>query len=168
MSKPRIGISRCLLGDRVRYDGGHKLEPSLTEALSTHVEWVPVCPELEAGMGVPREPIHLVADRTAGVRLLAVNSGADWTTPMKDWAAMRLKELTALDLSGFVLKSRSPSCGLRGVPVEGGEDGSGMFASLLIEAMPDLPVEAEDRLRDPSTRDAFLRRVRSYRRPAGD
>lgn len=161
MKKPRIGISRCLLGDPVRYDGGHKLEPSLTAALGAHVEWVPVCPELEAGMGVPREPLHLVADG-AGVRLLAVNSGTDWTAPMNDWAALRLKELAALDLSGFVLKSRSPSCGLRGVPVEGGEGGSGLFASLLIAAIPALPVEEEERLRDPSTLDAFLERVRAY------
>ena len=164
MSKPRVGISRCLLGDCVRYDGGHKLEPSLIDALEADVEWVPLCPELEVGMGVPREPIHLVADRAAGRRLVGVSSGIDWTARMTGWAATRLKELAALDLSGFVLKSRSPSCGLRDVPVLGAVAGPGLFASLLVDAMPELPVEEEDRLRDRSAREVFLDRVRAYRR----
>jgi uncharacterized protein YbbK (DUF523 family) len=163
--RPRVGVSRCLLGDRVRYDGGHKHEPSLIETLAAHVEWVPVCPELEVGMGVPREPIQLV---TAGdgsrVRLVGVDSGADWTDRMQAWASEKLAALEALGLSGFVLKSRSPSCGPQGVPVGHGEPSPGMFAQALMAAMPDLPVEDEERLRDPEARASFMARVTAHRR----
>ncbi len=162
-ARPRVGISRCLLGDPVRYDGGHKREPSLTEVLGAQVEWVTVCPELETGMGVPREPIHLVAGAGGGVRLVGVTSGDDWTERMRAWARDRLRELAALGVRGFVLKSRSPSCGLRGVPIEGAEDGSGLFAILLVEQFPGLPVEEEDRLRDAGAREEFLARVQAYR-----
>ena len=161
--RPRIGISRCLLGDRVRYDGGDKHEPSLIDALAAHVEWVPVCPELEVGMGVPREPIQLL---TAGdgsrVRLVGVDSGADWTDRMQLWTAEKIAALQALGLSGFVLKSRSPSCGPRDVPVRGGHPSPGMFAQVLMTAMPNLPVDDEEGLRDPEARAAFLARVAGF------
>jgi len=164
--RPRVGISRCLLGDQVRYDGGHKYEPSLIERLAAHVEWVPVCPELEVGMGVPREPIQL---RTAGdgsrVRLVGVESGADWTDRMQAWASEKIAALEALGLSGFVLKSRSPSCGPQAVPVANGESSPGMFAQALMAAMPGLPVEDEERLRDSEARASFMARVTGYRRP---
>ena len=96
-NRPRVGISRCLLGDQVRYDGGHKYEPSLIETLGAHVEWVPVCPELEVGMGVPREPIQLVAAGDGPrVRLVGVDSGADWTDRMQVWAVEKIAALQAL------------------------------------------------------------------------
>lgn len=163
--RPRVGISRCLLGELVRYDGGHKHEPSLIQALGADVEWVPVCPELEVGMGVPREPIQLVnAGDGLRVRLAGVDTGADWTDRMRVWASERLATLEALGLAGFVLKSRSPSCGPQGVPVSNGEPSPGMFAQALVAAMPDLPVEDEERLRDPEARASFLARVSGYRR----
>lgn len=157
--RPRVGISRCLLGDEVRYDGTHKRDEALIEALNRHVEWVPVCPEVEVGMGTPREPIQLVArgDRApsgAGrVRLLGVTTGEDWTERMHTWAEARVRDLAALGLSGYVLKARSPSCGLRE------ETGRGLFAQALVEAMPDLPVADEEMLRDPDARQEFLDRV---------
>ena len=161
--RPRVGISRCLLGDDVRYDGRHRYEPTVIEPLSEVVEWVPVCPEVEVGMGVPREAIHLVT--TAGrIGLVGVESGADWTGPMEAWAGTRIDELRALDLSAFVLKARSPSCGLRDVPIRGGTPGRGLFADALLRAMPELVVEDEERLRDAAARDAFVRALRARHR----
>ena len=158
-TRPRVGISRCLLGEEVRYDGSHKYAAEVIDALAPHVEWVPVCPEVEVGMGVPREPIELVAgpDR---VRLIGVNTGADWSGRMEEWARGRIAELARLALAGFVLKSRSPSCGIRDVPVRGKGAGRGMFADALLRAMPDLVVEDEQHLGDPATREAFLEAVR--------
>ena len=153
--KPRVGISRCLLGDEVRYDGTHKRAGDLLAALGRHVEWVPVCPEVEVGMGTPREPIHIVP----GGRLLGVTSGEDWTERMQEWARQRIETLRALNLSGFVLKARSPSCGIKGVPV----GGRGLFAGALIDAMPDLPIVDEDDLADARARETFLRQVRTFR-----
>ena len=162
--RPRVGVSRCLLGDRVRYDGGHKHEPSLIETLGAEVEWVPVCPELEVGMGVPREPIQLVRPGDGSrVRLVGVDSGVDWTDRMLAWASEKIATFEALALAGFVLKSRSPSCGPRVVPVGNGEPSSGMFAQALMAAIPDLPVEDEERLRDPEARASFMARVTGYR-----
>lgn len=130
--------------------------------LSAIVEWVPVCPELEVGMGVPREPIQLVAGASGAVRLEGVHSQSDWTARMQSWASRRIDELRRLRLSGFVLKARSPSCGVRDVPVRGADDGSGMFAQALVTAMPDLPVEDENGLRDARIRAEFLARVRAH------
>jgi uncharacterized protein YbbK (DUF523 family) len=170
MDKPRVGVSRCLLGDTVRYDGTHRLDQTVIGLLGPHVEWVPVCPEVEVGMGTPREPIHLVSSADGvpsmdlRVRLLAVQTGADWTERMHTWAQRRARELAALDLSGYVLKARSPSCGVDDVEVhaaEGEGRGRGLFAEALIDAMPDLPVIDEARLADPGLREAFLDRVRS-------
>lgn len=109
-TRPRVGISQCLLGDRVRHDGGHKRDAALLHALSSHVEWVPVCPEVEVGMGIPREPIQLVRARDGtpaaaqDVRLRGVTTGDDWTGRMVDFARRRVRELAAHQLSGFVLK----------------------------------------------------------------
>jgi uncharacterized protein YbbK (DUF523 family) len=153
----------------VRYDGGHKRDSIVLEMFGADVEWVPVCPEVEVGMGTPREPIQLVA-RPAGavsagerVRLLGVQSGQDWTREMVEWARRRVRELAALDLSGFILKAESPSCGPTSVRVVHGDavtpSGRGLFAQALVEAMPDLPVEDEARLADPEVREAFLKRA---------
>jgi len=148
--KPRVGVSRCLLGDEVRYDGGHKRAAVLLDRLGPHVEWVPVCPEVEAGMGTPREPVHLVS-RPDGVRMLGVTSARDWTGEMQAWASERLRALKALHLSGYVLKARSPSCGLEG----------GLFAGALVETMSGLPVADEEQLGSAAAADAFLAQVRA-------
>ena len=150
-ARPRIGISRCLLGDEVRYDGGHKRQALLLDALGPDVEWVPVCPEVEIGMGTPREPVHLVAGGN-GVRMLGVTSGRDWTEAMEAFARQRVAQLKAAGLSGYVLKARSPSCDPR----------LGLFARALAEALPDLPVVDEEELATRETADAFLTRVRAY------
>ena len=171
--KPRVGISRCLAGDAVRYDGTDKRSAAVAE-LSAQVEWVPVCPEVEVGMGVPREPIRLVAHadgvRSAHerVRLRGVHSGEDWTARMHDWARERVAALGVDRISGFVLKARSPSCGPDGVLVHraGSEPmptGRGLFAEALADAMPGLPMIDEESLDDPHARAAFLQRVLEYR-----
>ena len=170
--KPRVGISRCLLGDDVRYDGTNKRSRAVI-ALGDDVEWVPVCPEVEVGMGVPREPIQLVA-RTSRiqsaderVRLQGVHSGEDWTTRMRYWARDRAEDLSAQGISGFVLKARSPSCGPSGVLVhhrdrEATPTGRGLFAEALAFAMPGLPTIVEEALEDSGARDEFMRRVRDF------
>jgi uncharacterized protein YbbK (DUF523 family) len=167
MSRPRVGISRCLLGDDVRYDGSHKLADELIAALEPHVDWVPVCPEVEVGMGTPREPIQLVAradgvrSGDARVRLLGVETGNDWTDRMHAWARQRVETLRESGLSGFILKARSPSCGVHDVAIREGppDPGRGLFAQALVDAMPDLPIASEDDLRSVEARQAFLARV---------
>ena len=116
--KVKIGISACLLGENVRYDGGNRFDAGLAQALGPLVTWVPVCPEVEAGLGVPREPMHLVGS-SGGTRLVTIKTGLDHTELMEEWAARRLGELGGEKLSGFIFKSRSPSCALTAVEVEG-------------------------------------------------
>lgn len=165
-----MGISRCLLGDEVRHDGGHKRDAVLLDALGPYVEWVPVCPEVEMGMDTPREPIHLVSAPdgvTSGphrVRLVGVSSGRDWTAAMDTWRRERLRQLAEARLAGYVLKQDSPSCGMEGVRVDATRAGRGLFAQALLEAMPDLPVEEEGRLHDRSERERFLERVMACHR----
>src|SRR5437899_10919505 len=166
---PRIGISQCLLGENVRYDGGHKLDTVLIETLGRYVEWVPVCPEVEIGLGTPREPMHLVGDHHAP-RLITLNTRMDHTDAMNRFAQQRVRELEALDLSGFVFKSASPSCGIKGVALfnaQGMEthEGVGSFARAFMAHFPLIPVEQEDRLHEPQTLKNFMERVLDYRRP---
>jgi uncharacterized protein YbbK (DUF523 family) len=172
--KPLVGISRCLLGDEVRYDGTHKRSLAVLD-LGAQVEWVPVCPEVEVGMGVPREPIQLVAraddsPSAAGrVGLAGVRTGEDWTERMQRWTRERVAELRARGISGFVLKARSPSCGPGGVLVHYADGdttptGRGLFAEALAIAIPDLPMEDEERLADARSREMFLERVHDYAR----
>ena len=166
-ARPRIGVSSCLLGHPVRYDGGHKRHRTVTETLSRQFEIIPVCPEMEVGMGSPREPVDLVGDPRAP-RMVAKDSGKDWTAVMRRYGPPRAVELHRLGLSGFVLKSASPSCGLDRVPVRGesGEPrgaGSGLFARALTEALPLLPVETETRLDDTPLAVNFVERVHAYR-----
>lgn len=162
-SRPRIGISACLLGQEVRYDGGHKRDSFLTEILGSYVEWVPVCPEVELGMGTPRPPIRL--ERHGGeIRLVMPSTGADYTDAMRKFAERRVEVLANLDLDGYILKKDSPSCGLERVEVHHGsgvvsQDGRGLFAAALMARLPDLPVEDEGRLDDPALRETFLKRV---------
>ena len=169
MSEPiRIGVSACLLGQEVRYDGGHTRDPFLVETFGRYVEWVHVCPEVEIGLGTPRDPIRL---ERAGrdVRLVNPKTGTDLTRKMRTYAARRLAALEDQDLCGYVLKKDSPSCGLervrvyvgRGVP---SKSGRGLFAEALLRRYPNLPVEEEGRLNDPRIRENFVERVFAYRR----
>ncbi len=169
-AKPRLGVSSCLLGRNVRYDGQHKKDDFVVDVLGPFVEWVPVCPELEVGMGVPREPIRLVGKASAP-RVVADRSGRDWTEEMRAFAERRVAELAALDLSGYVTKKDSPSCGMERVrvhPARGGgpprRDGVGAFVRVVRERLPLLPIEEEGRLHDPALRESFVERIFAYAR----
>lgn len=164
----RLGISRCLLGEEVRFDGGHRRDNFLTEVLGCYVEWVPVCPEVEAGLGTPREPMRLVGD-PQGLRLMTIKSGIEHTRALKTMTTHRIEELKSLDLSGYVFKKGSPSCGVERVPIYNAHgvpsrQGVGLFAKAFIEQFPLIPVEEEGRLCDPTLRENFIERVFSYRR----
>lgn len=167
--KPLIGISSCLLGQKVRYDGQHKRDDFLTKTLGLFVEWVPVCPEVDVGMGVPRESIRLV-EAAGRLQLVGERSGRDWTEAMQTYASQRVSELLKMGINGYVLKKDSPSCGLERVriyPVAGKaprRDGQGMFAQVLMDASAMLPVEEEGRLNDPKLRENFIERVFAYQR----
>src|SRR5438046_4397362 len=171
MAPLRLGISACLLGQEVRWDGGHKRDPFLAETLGRFVEWVPVCPEVELGLGVPREPIRLEGDPVAP-RLVAAKSRQDLTRAMTRLARTRAAELARLDLDGYVLKKDSPSCGMERVRVYGNgrrtlRRGTGLFAHALRERLPLLPVEEEGHLRNAALRASFIERVFAYARWKG-
>jgi uncharacterized protein YbgA (DUF1722 family)/uncharacterized protein YbbK (DUF523 family) len=168
MNKIKLGISSCLLGNPVRYDGGHKLDRFLTETLGKYVEWVPVCPEVESGLPIPREAMHLVGS-PEDPRLVTIRSGVDQTARMKKWAKKKISELENEKLCGFVFKSRSPSSGMRGVKIYNENrmphaTGSGIFAHAFMNRFPLLPVEDEGRLHDPALRENFIERIFVYRR----
>ncbi len=159
----RLGVSTCLLGEQVRFDGGHARDRFVTDALGQWAEWVPVCPEVEVGMPVPRPTIRLV-EQDGEVRLVAPSTGADSTEAMRSWSAERVAGLMGTGLDGYVLKKNSPSCGMERLPVYRGEhrlhkQGVGMFAEALMEAWPQLPVEEEGRLNDPVLRENFIVRI---------
>ncbi|HDQ44258.1 MAG TPA: DUF1722 domain-containing protein [bacterium] len=167
-SRPRLGISACLLGENVRYDGGHKLDRFLRDTLGKFVDWVPVCPETECGLPVPRESMHLEGTPESP-RLVTIRSRTDHTDRMIRWAEKRLKRLESESLCGFVFKSRSPSSGIRDIKIysEKGHPiakGSGVFAGLFMKKFPLLPVEDEGRLHDPALRENFIERLFVYRR----
>lgn len=164
----RLGISACLLGRQVRYDGGHQRDPFLVDTLGRYVQWVPVCPEVECGLGVPREAMRLVG-HPAAPRLVTIHTGLDHTRRMLAWARRRVRQLQAEDLSGFVFKSRSPSSGLERVKVYDDRGlpaglGPGLFAREFLRHFPLLPAEDEDRLHDPLLRQNFIERVFTLRR----
>jgi uncharacterized protein YbgA (DUF1722 family)/uncharacterized protein YbbK (DUF523 family) len=164
----RLGISTCLLGENVRYDGGHKLDRFLVNTLGQYVEWVPVCPEVETGMSIPRESLRLVGDPEAP-RLVTIKSGQDYTERMQIWARERLEQLAEVKLHGFVFKSKSPSSGLFRVKVytEKGmpsQVGTGIFAQEVKKRFPLLPLEEEGRLHDMRLRESFIDRVFAYYR----
>jgi len=161
--RPRLGISSCLLGEPVRFDGGHKRDAFLVDVLGRFVEWVPVCPELEMGLGAPRPSLRLVTTGD-GLRLLAPATGGDHTEGMRRFAEQRLEELASADLCGYVLKRASPTCGMERVKIYDAagnlhQPGRGLFAAALLERFPELPVEEEGRLSNPRLRDHFLQRV---------
>jgi uncharacterized protein YbgA (DUF1722 family)/uncharacterized protein YbbK (DUF523 family) len=164
----RIGVSSCLLGAEVRYDGGHKKDEFLLSGLGRHVSWVPVCPELEFGLGVPRESLRLVGTPESP-SLIGARSGTDHGDAMRAWSERRVQALAKLELDGYVLKKDSPSCGVfrvkiydsNGVP---SRKGQGLFARALLERLPLLPVEEEGRLHDPRLRESFVERVFAHHR----
>ena len=162
----RIGISSCLLGQKVRFDGGHKRDAFLVDTFGVFVEWVPVCPEVELGLGIPREALRLVR-KGDEIRMANTRSGRDISTEMRQWARSRVDALAGEDLSGYVLKKDSPSCGMERVKIyaEAGmaeKNGRGYFAEALMGRFPRLPVEEEGRLSDPRLRDNFVERVFAY------
>jgi uncharacterized protein YbgA (DUF1722 family)/uncharacterized protein YbbK (DUF523 family) len=164
----RLGVSACLLGEQVRYDGGHKRDLFLLNTLGAFVQWVPVCPEVEIGLGTPREAIRLVGE-VDDPRLVGVKSERDLTDTMRTWARGQLEGLAALRLHGYVLKKNSPSCGLFRVRVYDHNDvpartGRGIYADELVKRLPLLPVEEEGRLHDLPLRENFIERVFAYYR----
>jgi uncharacterized protein YbgA (DUF1722 family)/uncharacterized protein YbbK (DUF523 family) len=168
MEKIKLGISTCLLGENVRYDGGHKLDRFLTDTLGQYVEYVPVCPEVECGLPIPRESMHLEGDPESP-RLVTLRTKQDMTERMVNWAKKRVVELEKEGLCGFIFKSDSPSSGMervrvyneKGMPVK---KGVGMFAGIFMEHYPLLPVEDEGRLHDPKLRENFVERIFTLRR----
>lgn len=166
--KIRIGISSCLLGEMVRYDGGHQLDRYLRDTLGAWFELVPVCPEVELGLPTPRETLRLV-EGEAGPRLVFSRSGEDITDRMQGWAARRVRELEEEQLCGFIFKAKSPSSGMErvklydrnGVPAK---KGVGLFARAFMEHFPHLPVEEDGRMHDPHLRENFIESVFVFKR----
>ncbi|MFI3271936.1 MAG: DUF523 and DUF1722 domain-containing protein [Pseudomonadota bacterium] len=184
--RPRLGISRCLLGHKVRFDGGHKRDAWIMNELSKYVDFQPLCPEVECGMGIPREALRLVGDakNPEKARLMTSRSGEDWTDTMLLWSATRLQELEEGMLCGYIFKRASPSNGMERVKVypvqadmtQNNEDkaskttsartqtvpqnkGIGIFARAFMEHFPSIPVEEEGRLRDLTLRERFIERI---------
>ena len=168
MEKIKLGISTCLLGENVRYDGGHKLDRFLTDTLGQYVEYVPVCPEVECGLPIPREAMHLEGNPDSP-RLVTTHTKQDMTDRMFQWARKRVIDLEKEDLCGFIFKSDSPSSGMervkvyneKGMPVK---RGVGMFARIFMEHFLLLPVEDEGRLHDPNLRENFIERIFALKR----
>jgi uncharacterized protein YbgA (DUF1722 family)/uncharacterized protein YbbK (DUF523 family) len=168
MEKIKLGVSACLLGENVRYDGGHKLDCFLTDTLGQYVEYVPVCPEVECGLPVPREAMHLEGDPDSP-RLVTTRTKQDMTDRLVQWARKRVIDLEKENLCGFIFKSDSPSSGMervkvyneKGMPVK---KGVGMFARIFMEHFPLLPVEDEGRLHDPKLRENFIERIFTLKR----
>jgi len=164
----RLGVSQCLLGDSVRYDGGHKLDRFIRDTLGQYVDFVPVCPEVECGLGVPREAMRLEGDPEAP-RLVTIRTQKDLTAQMLSWASQRVRQLEKADLCGYIFKSRSPSSGMervkvyneKGMPVK---KGVGLFARAFKEHFPLLPVEDEGRLHDPGLRENFIEGIFALKR----
>ena len=168
MEKITLGISTCLLGEKVRYDGGHALDSFLRDTLGTYVRYVPVCPEVECGLGIPRESLRLTGDPTHP-RLITTRTDIDHTDRMEAWARKRVAKLDHDDLCGFIFKSNSPSSGMervkvyddRGVPRK---IGVGIFARIFMERFPLIPAEEDGRLHDPILRENFIDRIFTYKR----
>jgi len=169
MSKIIIGISSCLLGEKVRYDGQHKYDHFLAETLGEFMEYIPVCPEVGCGLTVPRDAMRLVGD-PENPRLVTIKTKTDLTDQMKVWGNIKLEELAEKNLCGFIFKSNSPSSGMERIkiyPVSGGtaqKNGTGIFAAMFMKRFPYLPVEDDGRLHDPEIRENFIERVFAYKR----
>lgn len=167
-SKIKLGIAKCLLGENVRYDGSQKLDRYLRDVLGQYVEWVPICPEVECGMTIPREAVRLVGNLESP-RLVGRSSGRDWSDTMREWGLERLKRLATEDICGYVFKFGSPSSGMNRVKIyqDGNRvrhDGTGMWARMVMEKFPGLPFEDDGRLHDPALRENFISRVFTLKR----
>lgn len=164
--KPKLGISACLMGDEVRFNGGHKESHLCTRELTEYFEFVTACPEVAIGMGIPREPIRLVGDPQNPQAIGTVNSELNVTQPLAEYGAQMAEELG--DICGYIFMQKSPSCGLErvkvyrenGAPVDGG--GRGIYAQAFCERHPNLPVEEDGRLNDAVLRENFITRVFAY------
>ena len=166
--KIRIGISTCLLGMRVRFDAGHKRDSYITDTLGQFFDFVAVCPELELGMGVPREAVRLEGS-VESPRMVGGTTGTHWTERMNDYSRARLQKRDLQRICGYILKKGSPSCGMERVRVYGPsgmphKDGVGLFAAQLLRRFPLLPIEEEGRLHDARIRENFIERVFAYHR----
>ncbi len=164
----KLGISSCLLGNKVRYDGGHQHDRYLTDTLGLYVRYLPVCPEVECGLPIPRETLRLVGE-VENPRLLTSKSGIDYTEQMRQWARRRLEDLAGEGLDGFIFKRMSPSSGMERVKVYGDNGipsnrGVGIFARAFMERFPLLPVEEDGRLHDPVLRENFIQRIFVHKR----
>ncbi|MBT8342823.1 MAG: DUF523 and DUF1722 domain-containing protein [Desulfatitalea sp.] len=167
-AKIKLGISSCLLGRKVRYDGGHKLDRFIRDTLGQYVHFVPVCPEVESGLPIPRESMRLVGD-PQHPRLLTTRTAIDHTERMKRWAKKRLDALAQESLCGFIFKSKSPSSGMLRVNVYNDKGmpqktGSGIFAKAFMERFPGIPVQEEGRLHDPKLRENFIEQLFAMQR----
>ena len=168
MEKIRLGISSCLLGANVRYDGGHQLDRYLRDTLGRFVDYVPVCPEVEMGLPIPRPTLRLVGEPGAQ-RLVFSSTGEDVTEGMTRWARKRLLELEQEKLCGFIFKGRSPSSGMARVKLydrngSPNKNGVGLFAGLFMEHFPLLPVEEDGRLHDPRLKENFIEAIFTFQR----
>ena len=167
--KIKIGVSSCLIGEKVRWNGDHKQDRYVREILSRYFEYIPVCPEVEVGMGVPRETVALYGDPEKP-SMISKKTQTDWTKPMEKYIKSRINTLSDDDLCGYIFKSKSPSCGMGRVPLysEFGshkvKHGPGMFANAFINSFPFVPTEDEGRLNDPRIRENFIVRVFSFKR----
>lgn len=168
MEKIKIGISTCLLGKKVRYDGGHKFDRYITDTLGLYFEWVPVCPEVEYGLSVPRESMHLIGD-PASPRIVTIRTGVDHTKGMKRWAGDKLRQLEKENLCGFIFKSKSPSSGIGGIKIytssgKPSKKGIGIFGGAFMRYFPLIPVIDDGRLHNPNLRENFIEQVFVYER----
>jgi len=167
-SRIKVGVSSCLLGEKVRWDGNHKRDRTVKNQLGRIFEWVPTCPEVEIGMGVPREAVRLMG-HLKSPRLVGTESATDWTARMTRYTRKRSRELAKRGVCGYIFKARSPSCGVVRIPVSARNgkttaQGRGLFADAFIQRYSLVPVEDEDRLQDPRVRDNFITRVFAYHR----
>jgi uncharacterized protein YbbK (DUF523 family) len=168
MENIKLGISSCLLGLKVRYDGGHRHDKLLMDALGASVQYVCVCPEVECGLGVPREAMRLEGD-TPFPRLITISTKKDMTDKLRIWAYKRVEQLETENLGGFIFKSDSPSCGMKRVKVYNDDGmpvkvGAGIFARIFMEHFPLLPVEDEASLHDLQLRGTFMERIFALKR----
>jgi uncharacterized protein YbbK (DUF523 family) len=169
-NKPTVGISSCLLGEKVRFDGESKLHPIIVDIIGPHVEWVPICPEVEVGMGVPREPVNLVGSLEF-TELLTVQSRINWSAKMNKYSRPKIQSLKKYPLNGFIFKSASPSCGLGEVKVFKNPSleqwisfGTGIFAKEFIQEFPDLPVVEENTLKNEKHASEFIAKIKRHHR----
>lgn len=168
MQKIKLGIASCLLGNPVRWNGGHKLDRFIVHTLGQHIDFVPVCPESECGLGIPRDTMHLAGD-PAAPRLVTTKTGEDKTAQMQRWAKKRLKELEGEDLCGYIFKTKSPSSGMRKLKVFATREqifynGVGIFARMFMDRFPNLPFIDDGMLHDPGLRANFIEQVFTLRR----